>query len=377
MSEERIRIGYALNPKKLRKPNDSSPKRLRLDGDDENLSNNDDKAVKEVVPWSGGGLADFLMNSHDSAIDFASWDPSIEPELQPFFHVIVHKLTEDIEKEESRDKLTALTHYLDYHHGSKLLDPLDAVRMVTSRMRTCSRLSSIEELLGSVSPFNQPKHIFLTSNRTNNEQLLNDAHLHFPLICKSFEACGTASSHAMAVIMSSHDLHMAPSPCIAQEFIDHGGEFFKVYNIDQEVMVFKRGSLPDLGHLPLASLQSVAFDSRHTYPTLDDFVIAPQDIQTDVQADVEAVLKDDLQVLEEQQSQLELHESCTQTAALIREHFGLTLFGFDCLLPLPHSAQEKRKIVVVDVNYFPSYKEVADFPVKLRAYLLRLAATSK
>jgi hypothetical protein len=364
MSEERIRIGYALNPKKLRKPNDSSPKRLRCDGVDENLSNNDDKAIREIVPWSGGGLADFLMNSHDSSIDFTSWNPSIAPELQPFFNVIIHKLTEDIEKEESRDKLAALTRYLEYHRGSKLLDPLNSVRMVTSRMRTCSHLSSIEELLGAASPFTQPKHIFLTSNPIDNEQLLLDAKLQFPLICKPFEACGTATSHSMAVIMSDHDLHMAPSPCIAQEFIDHGGEFFKVYNIDEEVMVFKRDSLPDLGHLSLSSLKSVAFDSRHQYPTLIDFLTSPPD---------QTVLKEENQDRIEQQS--ELQEACQQTAALIREHFGLTLFGFDCLLPLSHQEQQqKRNIVVVDINYFPSYKEVADFPVKLRAYLLRLAA---
>ena len=91
-------------------------------------------------------------------------------------------------------------------------------------------------------------------------------------------------------------------------------------------------------------------------------------------------------------------DACQRTAASIREEFGLSLFGFDAILPnsSPSSANsdtsastriqnisdsnkagseedmksaEAPKIVVIDVNYFPSYKEVKDFPYRLKKYL--------
>ncbi len=74
-------------------------------------------------------------------------------------------------------------------------------------------------------------------------------------------------------------------------------------------------------------------------------------------------------------------------AALLRKEFGLSLFGFDCIIPVLSSEEASGEnanvkadtgrdgvsassnIVIIDVNFFPSYKEVEDFPEKLRSYL--------
>jgi inositol-1,3,4-trisphosphate 5/6-kinase/inositol-tetrakisphosphate 1-kinase len=62
----------------------------------------------------------------------------------------------------------------------------------------------------------------------------------------------------------------------------------------------------------------------------------------------------------------------------IREAFGLTLFGFDVITPTNEQGGESEietesPVMVIDVNYFPSYKEVPDFPQRLKKYLWRLA----
>lgn len=118
-------------------------------------------------------------------------------------------------------------------------------------------------------------------------------------------------------------------------------------------------------------------------------------------------------------------ELFVQTAKELKRTFGLSLFGFDVILPVPsasfsplseerreitglqdpfieedqaavslpfqkeeevdvemleiHRAQalslsqkkekEQRQLMVIDVNYFPSYKEVKDFPSRLKKYL--------
>jgi Inositol 1,3,4-trisphosphate 5/6-kinase ATP-grasp domain len=84
-------------------------------------------------------------------------------------------------------------------------------------------------------------------------------------------------------------------PFIVQEYRDHNECFYKVYVINDEVMVFRRPSLPNLDDLAVLAgnernphhtgesggacgleshyfgLKSVAFDSRYAYPTAADF----------------------------------------------------------------------------------------------------------
>jgi Inositol 1,3,4-trisphosphate 5/6-kinase ATP-grasp domain len=84
-------------------------------------------------------------------------------------------------------------------------------------------------------------------------------------------------------------------PFIVQEYRDHNECFYKVYVINDEVMVFRRPSLPNLDDLAMLAgnernphhtgesgvacgleshyfgLKSVAFDSRYAYPTAADF----------------------------------------------------------------------------------------------------------
>ena len=52
--------------------------------------------------------------------------------------------------------------------------------------------------------------------------------------------------------------------------------------------------------------------------------------------------------------------------------FGLSLFGFDVICP----RESPGGMLVVDVNYFPSYKEVTDFPRRLRSMLIARAQRS-
>ncbi len=84
------------------------------------------------------------------------------------------------------------------------------------------------------------------------------------------------------------------------------------------------------------------------------------------------------------------------TAKMISDGFGLSLFGFDVILPnqrgvrSPGSSSSSYEeglcnnftngpvdLVVVDVNFFPSYKEVPDFPEKLCQYLVKLKQKQK
>ena len=79
------------------------------------------------------------------------------------------------------------------------------------------------------------------------------------------------------VVLSENGLQLVRFPCLVQQYHDHGAVFFKVYVLGDEVMVFRRRSLPDLN--PFLSNENIAlgfglpFDSRYSYPTLEDFYV--------------------------------------------------------------------------------------------------------
>jgi inositol-1,3,4-trisphosphate 5/6-kinase/inositol-tetrakisphosphate 1-kinase len=63
-------------------------------------------------------------------------------------------------------------------------------------------------------------------------------------------------------------------------------------------------------------------------------------------------------------------EELTPIVAALRQAFGLDLFGFDILYT-------GEVLLVVDVNYFPSYKEVTNFPYLLAQYLTHMAIQNR
>lgn len=435
------RIGYALNPKKLRKSNVKKHSGTSLESDSllstsyhGNKANDETKGdlskslhdVMGLRKWHGGGLADILNEpAIADQIIFHPWDPETPPDKQPFFHVIIHKLTEDLDREESRDKIEALRRYLAFSPRTVLLDPLDSVRKVISRSRTCHTLRQIEQRLGESCPFSQPPYL-LVEESESAESVVSKmilAHINFPVICKPVAACGTPTSHQMAVLVCAEDVAtMLPRPCVLQQYYDHGGSFFKVYVIDEDVMTFRRSSLPDLAEIrrTFGGLRSVVFDSRFSYPTPLDFtpvttstlcalnidsipstppvpstavttVVADRSVElwkvhgrgdsdsfngvsriegfnggnSSTHSNRSRLLEDSCSMMLEDRM---ISQALRQSAQLIRDEFGLTLFGFDVLVLATNA-----RPIVVDVNYFPSYKEVDDFPARLRAYLRKLS----
>jgi hypothetical protein len=66
-----------------------------------------------------------------------------------------------------------------------------------------------------------------------------------------------------------------------------------------------------------------------------------------------------------------------ESAAAIRAEFGLSLFGFDAIVPRTgRCGDSSGGVTVIDVNYFPSYKEVRDFPARLRRFLASRSAAA-
>jgi inositol-1,3,4-trisphosphate 5/6-kinase/inositol-tetrakisphosphate 1-kinase len=118
----------------------------------------------------------------------------------------------------------------------------------------------------------------------------------------------------------------------------------------------------------------VEFDSQRPYPRLTDFLDPLPECETDQPTESFSQSSCQPALASAQQGAVTAEEVGPVVDAL-RAAFGLDLFGFDVLVaPTPPSQQSyPYEWLVVDVNYFPSYKEVNDFPSLLAKYLTQRA----
>eukprot|EP01083_Nonionella_stella_P064915 169657_1 len=231
-------------------------------------------------------------------------------------------------------------------------------------------------------PVRTPRFLILekTLGEADVANQIQSASFQYPLIVKPLTAAGTKSSHKMGVLMGSRGIEKVQGPCLLQEYANHDGLLYKVYVLGNKVWVFQRPSLPNLPIGESSSSQHdgksegkgyVEFDSQRPYPTLDDFGISPLTASTE----------DLTEKVEKCQDKNKLTAAEIRPVAnAIRKAFGLKLFGFDILVTekevlksvaesSPKAEEVKKEMLVVDVNYFPSYKEVTNFSQLLAQYL--------
>lgn len=222
-------------------------------------------------------------------------------------------------------------------------------------------------------------------------QRLRKANMTYPLIAKPLQAAGTKISHHMTVLLQESSLdHIQMSSCLLQEYANHDGVLYKVYVLGNNVHVYQRPSLPNLPSLYRDGVSEphgpsyVDFDSQRPYPRLSAF---------GVEDDSKRKPLPYLSALSLATSNKTKNSTVAVTAEevqpivdTLKKAFGLELFGFDILITSEKDSNnygpesdlaEKKHMLVVDVNYFPSYKEVSNFPSLLAQYLTQRAIDSR
>jgi len=231
--------------------------------------------------------------------------------------------------------------------------------------------------------------------------------LKYPLIVKPLMAAGTKASHKMAIVLNRSGLEkfLTDKFQLCQEYTNHNALLYKVYVLGDDVRVFKRRSLPNLPPPDRpACIDFLEFDSQRPYPRLSEFGF--EQPPSSSHGDGKKFDSSDA-CIEKNDSDCGDHitakggntlssgrkrprpstndgTSVGSTAAIPKQHvavtpeevrpvvnalksaFGLELFGFDVLIS---NESPDPRMLVVDVNYFPSYKEVANFPSLLANYL--------
>lgn len=134
--------------------------------------------------------------------------------------------------------------------------------------------------------------------------------------------------------------------------------------------VAERPSLPNLR----AGAAQVHFDTQTPYPTAADFHPSSSESDKDATEGGIATTTNTSSTTtaaapSSSRSQDEIFAAVRAIGERIRNALGLSLFGFDVIV-----ADATQELVVIDVNYFPSYKELDDFSGALRQHIKRQCA---
>jgi inositol-1,3,4-trisphosphate 5/6-kinase/inositol-tetrakisphosphate 1-kinase len=290
--------------------------------------------------------------------------------------IILHKLTEDIlcmsqvqnnnlsdcspAEQAAMRRIRRLVQFRDNNPACCLVDDPEQVKTLMSRSEIALQLQECLHGVCSTSgmPVASPKHAVLV--RPGSCLWRQTRSLTFPIIVKPLTAAGTKASHAMAVCMDATSLQRIVPPCLCQEFSNHDAILYKVYVLGDHVSVHQRPSLPNLPRDRISTKSYVEFDSQQPYPALQHFGfdIGRRKRQRERNESAAIVTADEVAPIVES----------------LKRAFHLELFGFDVIIS---SEEERRKMLVVDVNYFPSYKEVPNFPGLLAKYLTNRALESR
>lgn len=355
--------------------------------------------TEDILYLSKSSSTDYLSSSGATG-DTNSCDHSSKPSIS-----------------EQAKRVGRLTEYKANHPACCLVDHPAHVQALMSRSEIARILSKCLDGVTTRSgiPASTPRFVAVKSNDLPQIQRLADtAPFTFPMIVKPLPAAGTKASHHMMVVLNRHGLRRVHFPCILQEYKNHGGVLFKVYVLGDTVRVFPRNSLPNLPRGEQGCSKHpgyVEFDSQRPYPRLDDFgllseaaencqrnPVCPTDHaeHTDTFAKKRRVTVQDGPAPSTSTSprkstkglwqkrntgglantKLVTADEIRPIAIALRKAFRLELFGFDILVT-ENDALGQRTMEVVDVNYFPSYKEVSSFPSLLAQYLTQRAVEGR
>ncbi|TGZ72223.1 hypothetical protein CRM22_002216 [Opisthorchis felineus] len=172
-------------------------------------------------------------------------------------------------------------------------------------------------------------------------------------VCKPIRAQGDGA-HDMAVVFDENGLEEIHYPVVAQRFINHNAQLFKISVVEEHVFTTQRPSIKNMhtshGQRTLFFHTFLVSKDGHQYPLTK---LDPNDKLGSIVPEEDEVL-------------------FAKIATKVRQDFCLDLFSVDVIECVEQGANSKnaedmcegykrRKFAVIDVNPLPSYKNVPHF----------------
>ena len=162
----------------------------------------------------------------------------------------------------------------------------------------------------------------------------------FPIVVKAVCACGTPESHVIRIVHSEAQLaeiDVTATRLIAFPFIHHHGVVFKCYALAETTVMRPSSSLV------LRDTEGSSFDSQKPIP------------ESIANASFEVDAANKFRPSEEELQQI---------SSALQKSTGVQLIGYDLL-----RRESDGKLVLVDFNYFPCFRQIENLPQRIADFI--------
>lgn len=262
-----------------------------------------------------------------TAVDFST-------DLTPFdglLHKFTYQLVDGNEAQVARVAEFAAT-----HPGFAVVEPIEHMSVFTSRQMLGERMRDVQ-----LPPYTE---------YVDGVELTEGVSLPFPfpVMVKRIIGCGTPESHIIEIVHNEEQLRsidVKSDNFIVFPFVRHYGTVFKGYALGDKSFIYPTPSIV------LSDDKMISFDSQKAFP---------EEIMNKNFSEAAAM---EICPTEEEVSEM---------AKGIAKGMSVGIFGFDVL-----RREEDRKLIIVDVNYFPCFRRMEDFAGKIAEFLKQRVALEK
>jgi len=241
--------------------------------------------------------------------------------------------------------------YIKQYPWTRVLDPLNRIENLLDRNRQYRLVVKRQK---DEEDFFLPNFIELTTkDKEKNIQLLRENNVKYPIVCKPLIAHGCTLAHQMSLVFSEKGLDDIRVPCVAQTFINHSCKLYKLFVLKNQYFIVERPSLKN-------------HEAGDQYPTIH--FESHQISKMHSACELNAMSKETELRLKNRELNREVLDKIVDS---MRKCFDLTFFGIDVIIE-----DETGKYVVIDINNFPAYDGVADFPLLFKSILIEESQTA-
>ncbi|XP_071081475.1 inositol-tetrakisphosphate 1-kinase-like [Haliotis cracherodii] len=294
-------------------------------------------------------LPEHELDFRAAGIELVQLDVNHPLDEQGPFDAILHKLADlqahaDAGYTMAQQQLANVKDYITSHPECIVIDPLPSMVNLLDRYNQYKMVQE-SSLFQQDSDVFMPTFVELTSSDLDtNRRKLSEAQVTYPIVCKPSIAHGSKLSHKMAIVFTEAGLSDLVFPCVAQSFINHNALLFKIYAVGDKYYIAER---PSLKNFYAGDHKTIFFDTHNVSKRGCSHYLTILD-----KADME-------------RSPLEPDkEKLCDLGSKIRQVFDHDLFGVDVIMDC-----NTKRYAIIDINSFPGYDEVEDFPTVLLQYL--------
>ena len=275
-------------------------------------------------------------------------------ELQGPFDVLLHKVLDyhnEYDSDEAEEKVNKLMTYASQYQQMTVLDNFEWSLRLTDRKIMGDLIKACEFTLNDIKVF-YPSTVEIKHklNYSELKLLITDNDIKFPVLVKSYSAYFNNGAHEMSIAFNLDHLLNVSTPCLVQEFCNHGGILYKVFVVGNKYNFCERPSIKDVEEMDKRA--TIHFDtqmiSKLGKPFYKEIHSSDPNKRHWYCCDEKPNLLDRLVV----------HELISR----IQRVTGLMLFGLDILIE-----KGTGNYAVIDINQFPSYGGIGErhFPNNL------------